>query len=95
MKKNTAHKTDIRALLADFCATRYNQVAYRNELIDRYRAHMKNGGQPAYVIDPSDGHGKAIRIAGLHARGVHTYYVSNAGDCLLTSVFDQHTLGAK
>jgi hypothetical protein len=90
--------TDIRTLLADFCATRYNQVALRNELVEAYAAHVKAGGAKAYVVNPCDGHGKAIAVDRLHARGVHTYYVTDGrgdieGALLLTSIFDQHTLG--
>ena len=91
---------NVRDLLADFASTNRNQVEYRNELIEAYAAHIKAGGTKAYVVDPCDGHGLAIAVDRLHARGVHTYYVTDGrgdieGALLLTSVFDQHTLGPK
>ena len=91
---------NVRDLLADFASTNRNQVEYRNELIEAYAAHIKAGGTKAYVVDPCDGHGLAIAVDRLHARGVHTYYVTDGrgdieGALLLTSSYEVHTLGPK
>ena len=78
-----------------FAVTRYNQVAFRNELIDTYANLVKGGACKAFAIDLCDAHGKAIAVDRLHARGVHAYFVTNAGACLLASSHEILTLGPK
>lgn len=78
------------ATLERFAQTTRNDREERNELSEAYQRWLDMGGFLPSVRHKNDpGTGRAFKVTGLYARGVHTYYLTpDAQAPLHTSDYD-------